>query len=407
MSFRRTFLLLTLLLLLPLSVAAKDFVVVIDPGHGGKDAGALGQRTNEKTINLGVATRLRDLINANMKDASVVMTRDNDRFVTLQGRADLANKKHADIFISIHANSVDRKSPMFTKVNGASVYTLGLKRSDTNLSVAMRENAVMKLEPDYSTTYQGFDPSSAESYIAFEMMQHSNLDQSIELAEAVQNQLVRTAGRKNNGVRQAPFWVLVRTSMPAILVELDFICNPAMEKYMASESGQKRLAQAIYNGIAKYRKSAPLKADKSTAEPTSSDIREAEQRFADDKAEEAAEKSSRTDSDKASRTSKSDKERKNDKERKSEKAPQADSGKSADGKTVFKIQFMTAPKPLPAKDRRFKGLSPVDYYKDGGMVKYTFGSFSSQAEASKTLREVRRNFPDAFVIKMRDGKRIK
>ena len=140
-----------------------------------------------------------------MNDVNVIMTRSNDTFVTLQGRADMANRKHADIFISIHANSVDKKSPMFTSVNGAAVYTLGLQRSETNLSVAMRENAVMKLEPDYSTTYEGFDPSSAESYIAFEMMQHTNLDQSIELAEAVQNQLVRTAGRKNNGVRRAPF----------------------------------------------------------------------------------------------------------------------------------------------------------------------------------------------------------
>ncbi len=196
-----------------------------------------------------------------MNDVNVIMTRSNDTFVTLQGRADMANRKHADIFISIHANSVDKKSPMFTSVNGAAVYTLGLQRSETNLSVAMRENAVMKLEPDYSTTYEGFDPSSAESYIAFEMMQHTNLDQSIELAEAVQNQLVRTAGRKNNGVRQAPFWVLVRTSMPAILVELDFICNPAMEKFMASEQGQKKLALAIYRGIEKYRKVADKPAD--------------------------------------------------------------------------------------------------------------------------------------------------
>lgn len=264
MSLSRIIKQLLLILLLPalaLSAEGKEFTVVIDPGHGGKDAGALGRKTNEKTINLAVAKQLRDLLRSNMNDVNVIMTRSNDTFVTLQGRADMANRKHADIFISIHANSVDKKSPMFTSVNGAAVYTLGLQRSETNLSVAMRENAVMKLEPDYSTTYEGFDPSSAESYIAFEMMQHANLDQSIELAEAVQNQLVRTAGRKNNGVRQAPFWVLVRTSMPAILVELDFICNPAMEKFMASEQGQKKLALAIYRGIEKYRKVADKPAD--------------------------------------------------------------------------------------------------------------------------------------------------
>ena len=135
-------------------VEGKDFVVVIDPGHGGKDAGALGRKTNEKTVNLEVAKKLSKLITSNMDDAKVYMTRNSDSFVPLQGRADFANGKHADIFISIHANSVDAKSPMRTKVNGAAVYTLGLKKSDTNLSVAMRENAVMKLEPDYSTTYQ-------------------------------------------------------------------------------------------------------------------------------------------------------------------------------------------------------------------------------------------------------------
>jgi len=391
MSLKHIFRLLAVLFLLPLSVAAKDFVVVIDPGHGGKDAGALGQRTNEKTINLGVAKRLRDLINDNMRDATVVMTRDTDRFVTLQGRADLANRKHADIFISIHANSVDRKSPMFTKVNGAAVYTLGLKRSETNLSVAMRENAVMKLEPDYSTTYQGFDPSSAESYIAFEMMQHSNLDQSIELAEAVQNQLVRTAGRKNNGVRQAPFWVLVRTSMPAILVELDFICNPAMEKFMASENGQNRLAKAIYNGIAKYRKNAPLNVGKSTAEPTSSDIREAEQRVADGD-------TGMTGNTRAKHAKPAKPDRRKDKKEKAEKN---------NGEIIFKIQFLTASSPLRDGDRRLKNLSPVDYYTDGKIVKYTYGTYRSMSEANKELPRIKRLFPDAFVIKTRDGKRIK
>ena len=381
MSTKRIIRLLILLLLLPVSVAAKDFVVVIDPGHGGKDAGALGQRTNEKTVNLGVAKRLRELINANMKDATVVMTRDNDRFVTLQGRADLANHKHADIFISIHANSVDRKSPMFTKINGASVYTL---------------------EPDYTTIYQGFDPSSAESYIAFEMMQHSNLDQSIELAEAVQNQLVRTAGRKNNGVRQAPFWVLVRTSMPAILVELDFICNPAMEKFMASERGQKKLAQAIYNGIAKYRKSAPIKSEASTAEPTTSDIRETEERIA-------------SENDRAARHVKPVKpeRRKKDKpktETKNETTPTEPAPVKAtvsnDG-IIYKIQFLTSSKPLSDDDKRLKGLSPVDYYRDGNVVKYTFGSYNSQSEANADLPKVKRLFHDAFIIKTRDGKRIK
>lgn len=391
MTLTRIIRLLLLLLLLPATAftaeGKQEFTVVIDPGHGGKDAGALGRKTNEKSVNLGVGCKLRDLINSNMSDANVVMTRSGDNFVTLQGRADIANRRHADIFISIHANSIDKKSPMHTSVNGASVYTLGLKRSDTNLSVAMRENAVMKLEPDYSTTYAGFDPSSAESYIAFDLMQHANLDQSIELAEAVQNQLVRTAGRKNNGVRQAPFWVLVRTSMPAILVELDFICNPAMEKFMASEQGQQKLALAIYRGIEKYRKGGtkpavepkkPAIKNASTTPDETVEVTVAEKPVARTKAEPTRKESAK-----------------------------ASAAEDTQDRIIYKIQFLTANSPLRKGDARLKKLSPVDYYKDGKVVKYTYGSYSSQAEANKELSKIKKSFPDAFVIKTRNGKRIK
>lgn len=353
------------------AAGAKDFVVVLDPGHGGKDAGALGARTNEKTINLNVALKLKEMLEDEMDNIKVEMTRSTDRFIALQERANFANRKHADIFISIHANSVPKTSPTHNTVNGAAVYTLGLDRSDTNLSVAMRENEVMKLESDYSTTYQGFDPSSTESYIAFEMMQHKNMDQSIALAEAVQNQLVHTAGRKNNGVRQAPFWVLVRTSMPSILVELDFICNPAMETFMASETGSTWLARAIYNGVERYRASATHSspARKKAKKPTP--------------APESAPADSNT-SDSAAAQSTPD-----------------------PSEIVYKIQFMTSPRPLAAGDRRFKGLKDVEYYKEGSTVKYTYGSYPSSGAAASDLKKVKQNFPDAFVIKMCGGKRIK
>ena len=370
-------LIIPLFFILPLnciSASGKDFVVVIDAGHGGKDAGALGRRTNEKTVNLGVAKHLRDLLNSNMKDSKVVMTRDKDYFVKLQSRADIANRNHADIFISIHANSVDKKSPVHNTIHGASVYTLGLKRSDTNLSVAMRENSVMKLEPDYTTTYEGFDPSSAESYIAFEMMQHSNLDQSIELAEAVQNQLVRTAGRKNNGVRQAPFWVLVRTSMPAILVELDYICNSAMEKFLMSDNGQQKLALAIYRGIEKYRGNT-LKASKNGKVMADSRPKELQS------AKEESEK---------------------------EVAPKPVENKNVgNNEIIYKIQFLSSSATIHKGSSKFKGLAPTDHYTEGKIIKYTYGSFRSQSDASTELRRIRKLFPDAFIIKTRGGVRIK
>ena len=236
----------------------------------------------------------------------------------------------------------------------------------------MRENAVMKLEDDYSTVYEGFDPSSTESYIAFEMMQHKNMDQSIALAEAVQNQLVRTAGRKNNGVRQAPFWVLVRTSMPAILVELDFISNPQMEKYMASESGSSALAKAIYNGLDRYRKG--------TGRPSEGR-----------RHKEGVKKSEQEITAPAPET-----------KPRAEQAPRA-----AKGEIVYKIQFMTSPKVLTKGHKNFKGLGDVEYYKEGGMVKYTTGSYGTMAEANKALSGVKKKFSDAFVIKTRDGRRVR
>ncbi len=355
------------------AAGAKDFVVVLDPGHGGKDAGALGARTNEKSINLNVALKLKEILEDEMDDIKVEMTRSTDKFIALQERADFANRKHADIFISIHANSVPKKSPTHSTVNGAAVYTLGLDRSDTNLSVAMRENEVMKLESDYSTTYQGFDPSSTESYIAFEMMQHKNMDQSIALAEAVQNQLVRHAGRKNNGVRQAPFWVLVRTSMPSILVELDFICNPAMETFMASENGSTKLAKAIYNGVERYRASTshskPTPARKKTKKSA---------QVAETVTQEVAQ---------------------------TEPSPAQPTVDATE--IVYKIQFLTSPRAIPAGDKRFKGLKDVESYKEGNTIKYTSGSYPSPAAASSDLKKVKQHFPDAFVIKMCDGKRIK
>ena len=256
----------------------KPFTVVLDPGHGGKDYGCVGAITNEKTIVLDVARRVGDLIADELPQVKTVFTRKDDRFIELSERAKIANKADADLFISIHVNSVDKRSKGREKVQGASVYTLGLHRTEANLAVAMRENAVIELEPDFSTTYQGFDPNSSESYIIFELTQNQHLNQSIEFADAVQTQLVKAAGRIDKGVRQAGFLVLRATSMPSVLVELDFICNPAAERYLASEQGRKQCAASIFNALRAYydkhsagaphTKAKKSKADKKRSEPT-------------------------------------------------------------------------------------------------------------------------------------------
>ena len=230
------------------------FTVAIDAGHGGKDYGCRGKTQNEKTITLDVAKRLNKLIEKEYADSvNVVMTRDRDIFVSLYDRAGIANDAEADLFISIHVNSVDKRTKGRTKLSGASVYTVGLHKTEANLAVAMRENGVIELEEDYSETYQGFDPSSSESYIIFELDQNMHMAQSIDMACMVQTRLVDGAGRADKGVRQAGFLVLWATRMPSVLVELDFICNPAAERFLASESGREKCAKALFGAVQEYR----------------------------------------------------------------------------------------------------------------------------------------------------------
>ena len=242
----------------PMADAKKDddkkFTVVIDAGHGGKDVGATDNGVMEKNINLKVAKQLESLIRKKLKDTQVVMTRDNDSYLTLQERAEIANKSQGDLFISIHTNSLDRRNSNRKSIAGSSVYTLGLHKDEDNLQVAMRENAVIELENDYEQKYSGFDPQRDESYIIFEMAQKKNLSQSIKLAESIGKELVAT-GRQDRGIHQAGFWVLWATSMPSVLVELDFICNPNSAAYMNSDKGAKELATAIFRAVEKYESS--------------------------------------------------------------------------------------------------------------------------------------------------------
>ena len=234
------------------SEIVKTYTIVIDPGHGGKDVGAVDNGQREKDINLEVAKKLATRIKKNLKNVKVVMTREEDKYITLQERANIANSNKGDLFISIHTNSVDKTNPNRKKVEGASVYALGLQKDQNNIQVARRENAVIELESDFQQKYSGFDPSKDESYIIFEMAQKSNLSQSLKFANLAQKNLVTVAGRADKGVKQAGFWVLWATSMPAVLVELDFICNPNSAEFLGSDKGRDKLAESLYNAVETY-----------------------------------------------------------------------------------------------------------------------------------------------------------
>lgn len=232
-----------------LMLSLQSFTVVIDAGHGGHDAGAVGLSygTKEKDLNLNVAKSLAAMIQEAYPEVNVMLTRDTDIFLPLQKRADIVNKCKDDkkLFISIHTNAAENRNAC-----GAETFILGTERMEDNLDVAMRENAVMKLEQD-QTVYQGFD-NSIESYIMFELMQHDYMDNSLIFAEKVQNEFVGTLKRANRGVRQAAFWVLLQSACPGVLIEMGFISNEEEEKWLASKAGQQGVVKSIFAAFEIY-----------------------------------------------------------------------------------------------------------------------------------------------------------
>ncbi len=265
MMKRKHFIIGICMLLAVTAVAAKGkFTLVIDPGHGGNDAGAIGTITKEKTINLNVALAFGRLVERNCPDVKVIYTRKTDVFIPLHTRAEIANRNKADLFISIHTNALPKKRIS----RGLETYTLGMHRAADNLEVAKRENEVILYEKDYKQRYQGFDPNSSESYIMFEFMQDHNMAQSVELAKFVQRRTCAAAGRQNKGVKQAGFLVLRETSMPSCLIELGFISTPDEEQFLHSSSGVSRLGSGIYQAFLDYKR----KYDSNTASPVKVEV---------------------------------------------------------------------------------------------------------------------------------------
>ena len=355
-----------------LSAQGKDFTLVIDPGHGGKDPGAIGKKGKEKNINLNVALKLGNLIKENCKDVNIVYTRQKDTFVALDRRAQIANNAKADLFISIHTNSVAKGKT----VRGTETYTLGLHRTEDNLEVAKKENSVILIESDYEQRYAGFNPNSSESYIIFEFLQDKNMEKSVRLATDIQKQFRNTAKRIDKGVHQAGFLVLRETTMPGVLVELGYISNPDEERYLLTEAGTSALAKSIYQAFLSYKKKYDMGDNTRPAQA---------------KVEEPAQKP-KTPS-KPNTTSKP----KN--EATKSKGTQSD-------KPIFKIQFLTSDKKLPAGSKLFKGLNPVGHYQEKGIYKYTYGDSHDYNKVLRTKRQISTKFKDAFIIAFKNGKKM-
>lgn len=343
---------------------AQEFKVVIDAGHGGKDPGAIGSVAKEKDINLGVALQLGQMIKDNQPDVKVIYTRDDDFFVELQDRANIANRSKAQLFISIHTNSAKSK-----EARGTETYTMGLRRANENLEVAKRENSVILLEDNYKVKYEGFDPTSSESYIMFELLHDRFIEQSISIASTIQKEF-RDANCVDRGVRQDVFLVLRNTGMPSVLVEVGYISNPAEEEFLKSKSGQQKLATSIYNAFCHFKRNFDNRQGRQVNSPKLVNLPV----YAE----------------------------KDDTIKKKKEEPAT----SVSNELTYKIQLFASPVQLKANSSQFKGVSPTEYYEEKGLYKYTFGNSTDLAEMKKTKKELSKKFKDCFIIGFRNGEKV-
>ena len=322
--------------------------VVIDPGHGGKDPGAPGSKTMEKNIVLDISLKLGKMITDKYPDVEVIYTRKTDISIDIDKRGDIANKAHADLFISIHANSVAAGSRC---PSGTETFVMGNNNSAANMEVAKRENSVILFEEDYSTRYHGFDPNSPESYIIFELHQNSHLNQSINFAGEIQSQL-KGAKRNDRGVKQAPYLVLWGTAMPSVLVEVGFICNTEEEKYISSAAGKEKIASSIFQAFSIY---------KSKVEDRSL-VHASEQ-------------------------------------------PAIQPKPDASNKVTFCIQIASSSRPTETIPNNFNKYTDVERFSvSENLFKYVVGRTDNYAVAQENLKKVRADFEGAFVVSIVDGK---
>ena len=344
--------------------------VVIDPGHGGKDAGCISRdkKTYEKNIALDVSKRFAQKISAAYPDVTVLMTRGDDTFVELDNRAMLANKAGADLFISIHVNAV----PNNTTANGYSIHCLGQsskKGNDLyskNLDLVKRENSVIMLEEGYETKYQGFNPNDPQSSIIFNLVQNAHLGNSLAFAEDIAAAMASGPIRNSRGVSQDPFWVLWRTAMPSVLVEMGFITNQEDLNVLRSEDGRDKIATNLFNAFKTFKS----RYDGSMTIGTEEKPAEKEKPKAEAKP----------------------------KEEKPQQVKQPEKPAANTGKVKYGVQVLVSSKEMDPADPFFAGYKPVKI-QSGKYNKYVIGVSTSQEEVKKTFAKVQKNFPDAFIIK--------
>ncbi len=376
---------LLLILLLPAYLGANSSgsvtTVVIDPGHGGRDPGAIGTNTQEKHLTLAIGLKLGEYINEYLEDVEVIYTRESDVFVPLHERARIANDNDADLFISLHCNSSRSRS-----ARGTETFVMGLHRSQANLEVARRENKAILYEDDYLETYDGFDPHSPEANIIFALYQNAYLDQSLNIASMVQTEFKERARRNSRGVKQAGFLVLYEVTMPGVLVEAGFLSNPNEERYLMSESGQAYIASAIFRAFRDYKKEQDTLA--ASRKQYTASLNQ------DKEAEPAAYNEDKKSAEKPVNES-------------ADYQTSDNQGNNSAGNISFRVQFAVTSEKKPVDDPAFSPLKDVALYQEDGLYKYTVGDEQSLEDAAEIQQRVQEaGFKDAFVVAFWNGERI-
>ena len=433
MGKKMLLLLLTIVLSASISMGAdKRFTLVIDAGHGGHDAGALGSFSKEKNINLKVALAFGKYVENNCPDVKVIYTRKTDVFIPLHERASIANRNKANLFVSIHTNAL----PGGKIGRGMETYTLGMHRAADNLDVAKRENEVILIEKDYKQRYQGFDPRSSESYIMFEFIQDKNMANSVDMAKFVQQSVSSTAGRPNKGVKQAGFLVLRETSMPSCLIELGFITTADEERQLNDASKVEAIGKGIYQAFVKYKnkygggQSVPFAAatEQETKIPSVVPEEYQQRKAAQTQEAKPAKRNKRhqqeqtkqpesldnpplSDSQVAQaineerqRRAQAEAEMQQQRNNSETETPAPAEKKDADEEApVFKVQIMATDYALNKGDSRFKGIADYDMYEENRLFKYTVGASSDYNAIYRLRKTVLDKFPEAFIIAFRNG----
>ncbi len=360
------------------------FKVVLDAGHGAKDFGAVKNNFVEKNIALAVALKVGKLLDK-QPNVDVGYTRSTDVFIELVERANIANRANADLFVSIHCNS-NPNSEAF----GTETYVMGLTKVKSNLEVAKNENEVITLEADYKVKYAGYDPKSPESLIGITLIQEEHLDQSIAVASKIQDNFTQQLSRKSRGVKQAPFMVLHKTSMPSVLIEMGFLSNKTEGNYLNSEEGQNEIAKAIADAIMGYKKeyyggtSIENKIDKEALKV--------------ERPKEVA-TTAKKDSAKAPVT-------KAPEPKKPEVKTTAETKADSKG-VVFKVQISASGTKLDLVPSNFKGLDNISMISEGNLYKYMYGETSDYDKAKELVQDAKsKGFTTSYLIAFKNGKKI-